>query len=106
MKSNAGVFSVGSPTKADASGLVQCLSDSLLPLGVLDILDLESLLGVEGKPILVGGGTDGAKVNVAEQNGMRGIMQSAHPWLMWSWCYAHHLKLACKNALISLYQSS
>ena len=63
MKSNAGFFSVGSPTKADASGLVQCLSDSLLPLGVLDtcILDLESLLGVEGKPILVGGGTDGAK---------------------------------------------
>lgn len=28
-------------------------------------------------------------------------MQSAHPWLLWSWCYAHRLELACKNALTS-----
>ena len=28
-------------------------------------------------------------------------MQSAHPWLVWSWCYAHRLELACKNALTS-----
>ena len=46
-------------------------------------------------------GTDGASVNVAQQNGMKGLLQSAHPWLVWSWCYAHRLELACKNALTS-----
>ena len=50
---------------------------------------------------MVGGGTDRAAVNLAQQNGMRGIMQSAYPWLVWAWCYAHHLELACKNALAS-----
>ena len=92
-------FSVATPEKADASGLVKCLSQSLSPLGIADILDQGSILGAEGKPVLVGGGTDGASVNIAQQNGMRGIMQSAHPWLVWSWCYAHRLELACKNAL-------
>ena len=92
-------FSVATPEKADASGLVKCLSQSLSPLGIADILDQGSILGVEGKPVLVGGGTDGASVNIAQQNGMRGIMQSAHLWLVWSWCYAHRLELACKNAL-------
>ena len=50
---------------------------------------------------MVGGGTDGASVNVAQQNGLRGMMQNAHPWLVWAWCYAHRLELACKNALSS-----
>lgn len=56
---------------------------------------------MEEKPVLVGGGTDGASVNIAQQNGMRGMMQNAHPWLMWSWCYAHRLELSCKNAFAS-----
>ena len=89
------------PGKADASGLLKCLSQSLSPLGITDVLVQGSKLGVEGKPVLVGGGTDGASVNVAEQNGMRGMMQDAHPWLLWSWCFAHRLELACKNALSS-----
>ena len=86
---------------ADASGLLKCLSQSLSPLGITDVLDQGSVLGVKGKPVLVGGGTDGASVNVAEQNGMRGMMQDAHPWLLWSWCFAHRLELACKSALSS-----
>jgi len=28
-------------------------------------------------------------------------MLDSHPWLVWSWCYAHRLELACKNALNS-----
>ena len=44
---------------------------------------------------------DGASVNIAEQNGMKGTMQRALPWLFWSWCYAHRLELACKDALSS-----
>ena len=57
------------------------------------------MLGVEGKPVLIGGGTDGASVNISEQNGMRGIMQRALPWLFWAWCYAHRLELACQDSL-------
>ena len=68
---------------------------------LVDVLDPSLLVQTEGKPVLVGGGTDGASVNVAQQNGMRGIMQRTHPWLMWAWCYAHRLELACKNALSS-----
>lgn len=47
---------------------------------------------------MVGGGTDGASVN-----GMRGKMQGTYmyPWIVWAWCYAHRLELACKNDLTS-----
>ena len=67
-------------------------------LGIADVLDQCSLLGAEGKPVLVVGGRDGASVDVAEQGGMRGMM---HLWLVWAWCYAHHLELASKNVLTS-----
>ena len=44
-------------------------------------------------------GTDGAAVNVSEQNGMKGKLQHVMPWLFWAWCYVHRLELACKDAL-------
>ena len=28
-------------------------------------------------------------------------MQETLPWLFWTWCYSHHLELACKDALSS-----
>ena len=87
---------LASPEKADATGLLNCLSQSLVPLGITDILDQNNILSTGGKPVLVGGGTDGASVNVSEHNGMKGKMQSSHPWLVWwSWCYAHCLELEC-----------
>ena len=104
MRSYTRYFSVATPKKADSSGLIACLSQCLSPLGIADVLDQENLLrAADQKPVIVGGGTDGASVNVGEQNGMRGLMQRASPWLMWSWCYAHRLELACKNALASKY---
>ena len=99
IKSYARFLSVGSPKAADTNGLIECLSQSLLPLGITNLLDQKSVLDVEGKPILVGGGTDGASVNIAQQNGIMGMIRNAQPWLMWSWCYAHRLELSCKNAL-------
>ena len=42
MKSIARYFSVSTPTKADASGLVECLGDSLTSLGITDFLDQKS----------------------------------------------------------------
>ena len=54
IKSYASFFSVATPKRADASGLVKCLSQCLLPLGIEDILDQGGVLTVEVKPVLVG----------------------------------------------------
>lgn len=94
-------LSIHSPGKADASGLLMCVENSLKFLGVEEILDKDSVLRVEDRPVLVGGGTDGASVNVGEHNGLKAQMQQALPWLFWSWCYAHRLELACKSAFSS-----
>ena len=94
-------LSVEVPTRADAAGLIQCLGVALKRLGIDDILDQSKVLEVKGKPVLVGGGTDGASVNISEENGMKGIMQRALPWLFWAWCYAHRLELACRDTLSS-----
>ena len=68
-------------------------------MGVTNVLDKSNVLGA--KPILVGGGTDGASVNIAEQNGMKGKLQRELPWVSWAWCFAHRLELACKDSLSS-----
>ena len=96
-------LSVEVPQKADADGLIACLGDALGAFGVSNILCRESILGVaaDGKPVLVGGGTDGASVNISGQNGMRGKLCREFPWLFWTWCYAHRLELACKDACSS-----
>ena len=93
-------FSVLEPIKADADGLVQCLCKALKPMGIENLLERDSVLNSQF-PVLVGCGTDGASVNVAHQNGMRGKLQAALPWLYWGWCYAHRLELACKDAFSS-----
>ena len=58
------------PKRADADGLIECLGRALRLLGITNILNKASVL--DGRPILIGGGTDGASVNVSEQNGMMG----------------------------------
>ena len=101
IRSSTQYFSVHTPEKADASALLSCLADALKRMGVEDLLDETSILRVKGKPVLVGGGTDGASVNIAPINDMRAQLQGALPWLFWSWCYAHQLELACKDAFAS-----
>jgi len=75
-------------------------------LGVDDVLDQDSVVGVSTKPVLIGIGTDGATVNIGAHTGLRGQMQRALLWLFWSWCYAHRLELACKDAFSSSLFSS
>ena len=94
-------LSIHSPGKADASGLLSCVSEALKFMSVENVLDKDSILGVEATPVLVGGGTDGASVNIGDHTGLKAQMQWALPWLFWSWCYAHRLELACKNAFSS-----
>ena len=80
----ARLLCVQEPRKADSDGLLECLGRALIPLGVT-----------------IGGGTDGASVNVSEQNGMMGKLQRGCPWMFWAWCFAHHLELASKDAFSS-----
>lgn len=89
------------PRKADAGGLVECIDTATTTLGIENVLNMDDVLGVGELPILVGCGTDGAAVNIAEQNGMRGKIQKALPWVYWSWCFAHRLELACKDSFCS-----
>ena len=49
-------------------------------------------------PVLVGGSSDGASVNISDCNGVRGQLQRALPWLFWAW---HRLELACNDACCS-----
>ena len=94
-------LSLHNPQNATASGLLECIGEAMRLLGVEDVLDQDSVLGVATKPVLIGVGTDGATVNIGAHNGLRGQMQRALPWLFWSWCYAHRLELAYKAAFSS-----
>ena len=92
-------LSVVTPNKADSDGLVDCLKEALTRLKIDNVLDRDAVLS--GKPVLIGGGTDGASVNVGQHNSMRAKLQDALQWLFWAWCYAHRLELASKNGLTS-----
>ena len=100
-KTTARYYCVLEPRKTDADGLVECLSAALKGMSIDNLLERENVLSVNGFPVLVGCGTDGASVNIAEQNGMKGKLQAALPWLHWAWCYAHRLELACNDAFSS-----
>ena len=82
-------WSIHNPEKADADGILKCLSESLQLLGVKNVMDKQSVLGVEDKPVLVGSelALMGASVNVGGINGLRGKIQKELPRIYWSWCY-------------------
>ena len=89
------------PARAAAEGLLSCLGVALQRMNITNIFSAESILNVDQFPVLVGAGTDGASVNVGAHGGMKAKLQSGSPWLFWSWCFAHQLELACKDAFIS-----
>ena len=74
-------LSINIPDKANANGLLSCVNEALKFIGVDNILDKDSVLGVEGRLVLVGGGTDGASVNVGDHTGLKAQMQQTLPWL-------------------------
>ena len=99
IRSCARYLSVVTPNKADTDGLVNCLRKALQRLRIDDILDRDAVLST--KPILIGGGTDGASVNIGQHNSMKSKLQGTLEWLFWAWCYAHRLELASKNGIAS-----
>ena len=89
------------PAQANADGLLASVDEALSRLGIEDIHSQTSVLDVADMPVLIGAGTDGASVNVGAHSGMKAKLQADIPWLFWSWCFAHRLELACKEAFIS-----
>lgn len=84
-------FAVARLNQVDAQGLFDCLQSSLRRLGI-QALDSEQC------KLLVGIGTDGATAIVAA-GGLKGLIEKQIPWLHWSWCQAHRVELAVKDAL-------
>ena len=82
IKNKVRYHTIVEPRKADADGLIECLSNALRLLGIDNVLDKASVL--RGRPILIGGGTDGASVNIGGQNGMKSKLQESIGWLHWS----------------------
>ncbi|XP_065892470.1 zinc finger protein 862-like [Dysidea avara] len=85
-------FSISRPSSTTAQGLFDLLQDAMQKImGIQDIT-------VEECSALVGVGTDGAAVNVAGA-GLKGLVERQLPWVFWSWCMAHRLELAVRDAL-------
>jgi len=100
IKSCTRYLSVSNPNRTNTDGLLLCLAEVLKQtMGIQDICDPFSILQV--KPILVGGGSDGASVNISQHNSLRAQLLERAPWIFWSWCYAHRLELSSKDSLKS-----
>ena len=55
-------------------------------MGVENVLDKDSVLGVEGRPVLAGGSTDGASVNAGDCTGLKAQIQQAMAILVMVLC--------------------
>ena len=77
IRSCARYLSVVTPDKVDTDGLVNCLKEALKRLMIDDVLDKDAVL--DNKPVLVGGGTDGASVNIGQHNSIRATLQDVLP---------------------------
>jgi len=100
IKSCTRFLSVGTVSKTDTDGLLKCLREILSStLGIEDVCDPSKVLACS--PILVGGGTDGASVNIAQHSSIKANVCRSLPWIHWSWCFAHRLELASKNGFVS-----
>ena len=79
------------PDSVSGVGLLKVIEGSLQSLGIQGIDDTHCYK-------LVGVATDGASANIASR-GLKGIVQEKLPWIVWTWCIAHRIELAIKDAL-------
>ena len=88
---NMSYLCVARPKKVNSQGIFDCLATGLHSLGTQDI-------SAEHCKFLVGIGTVGAAAYVAAAR-LKCLVEKEVPWLYWSWCSAHHVELAVKDAL-------
>lgn len=91
-------LSVINLTDAYESEMVTCLGVSLGRLGV-NILSKDEISDAKNRPTLVGGSTD--RANNKDDLDMKTELQSAFPWLFWSWCFPCQLEVTCEKAFTS-----
>ena len=80
---------------------MDCLAKALERIGCHIKQGEHAVLTTASGPILVGGCTDGASVNIGVHTGMKSKLQSIFSWLFWGWCFSHRLELACKDSFTS-----
>lgn len=81
MRASTRYLALVQPSRANTDGLLLSLGHALVCMGINDLQcsDLQcsdQVLKVDGKPVLVGAGTDGASVNVGVHGGLRGKFRS------------------------------
>lgn len=74
IRSRTCFLAILNPTRSTAESLVDCLSDALEQLDV-EICEKESALNADDRPVLIGGGTDGASVTIGVYSGVKAQMQ-------------------------------
>ena len=63
IRSHTHYLALLNPTNFTAKGFADCLNDALMQLDI-DVCQKESVQNAECRPVLIGGGTDGASINV------------------------------------------
>jgi len=72
---------VGTVCKTDTDGLLKCLGEILSnALGIEDMCDQSDVLACHA--VLVGGGTDGASVNIAQHFSIKANPCHSLPWII------------------------
>ena len=79
---------------ATAKGLVTCINDTFVGLGLDD-----------WKTKLVSIWMDGAVVNLGVRSGVAARLREEMPWLVVVHCFNHHLELAAKDAFNQTYMA-
>ena len=72
------------PSQSNTDRVINCLGDALGQLGI-DPRCKDTVSKAKDVHVFVGGGTDGASVNVGVRNGMKAQMQATLSWLFWTW---------------------
>ena len=91
-------FKVARPKSVTGEGLFELVHDTLKHFGI-------QAIDHDNCKKLIGFGTDGASANIANA-GLEEIFERKLEWIYWSWCLAHRLELAIKNALKGSYFES
>ncbi|XP_041376382.1 zinc finger protein 862-like [Gigantopelta aegis] len=76
--------------KGDAPGILGAIEESFHSMGIMPSELYSKLIGF---------GADGASVNSGNKSGVKALLEQKAPWLIYTWCVAHKLELALKDAL-------
>ncbi len=99
-------LAVITPKSGTAEGLVDCLEEAVSKLNITFSEETDHPTSSPSTsrdciPIVVGGGSDGASVNIGCHNGVKEKLQTLFPWLFWAWCFSHRLEFAFKDSYSS-----